>query len=139
MIRLICSVSLRSSSAIIASIELTTSVLTSLVCDSACCASVSTAFSTADFASLLFGLNSFFSSDAKSPPWYSTPVSAEPSAPWVGSAMVCVLRAGCEATRCRLCSAFGLLRRGQRVEQRRIGEHLGEQFLRAGLAVHVGD
>ncbi len=74
-------------SAIIASIEMITSLPISLVLDSACCASVSTADSTADLASSLLGLNSLFSSDAKSLPSNATPCNGAEDEE-VSSAMV---------------------------------------------------
>src|ERR1700712_2826650 len=109
-----------------------TSLPISLVCASACWARVSTAVSTADFASTLFGLNSLLRRAAKSSPRYWTPVSAEDSV--FASAMVCSPRA-----ECLLSGVVGLLGGGQAAEQGRIGEYLGHQLLGAGLAVPVGD
>jgi hypothetical protein len=48
-----------------------------LAADSACCASVWMACSTADLASSLLGLNSLFRSEAKSLPWKVTPCRAD--------------------------------------------------------------
>src|SRR5256885_14649941 len=103
-----------SSSAIIASIDMTTSLLMRLVCDSACCASVSTACSTADLASSDLGLNSLFRSDANSLPWYSMPCSADC---WVSvSSAMMSLRIGS-------LGLLGLARLGQGLEQRLVLDH----------------
>src|SRR5678816_4893041 len=112
---------------------MTTSLPIRFVCDSACCASVRTACSTADLASSDFGLNSFLSSEANSLPWYSIPCSAEAGLT-ASSAMVWS----------PLCVGLGaggvrLARIGQRLEQRLVLDDLGDQLLGAGLAVHVGD
>jgi len=63
--------------AIIASIDLTTSLLISWVCDKACWARVWTAASTADLASSVLGLNSFYSNEARSLPSNSTAANVE--------------------------------------------------------------
>ena len=63
MIRLTCSLSFRSSAAIIASIVPTASAEISVVCESACSASVRTADSTASLAASDRGLNSLLRSD----------------------------------------------------------------------------
>lgn len=68
MILLTWSVSLASIAAIIDWIDLVTSLPMTVLLLSACCASVSTAASTALLASSLRGLNSFCRSDEKSLP-----------------------------------------------------------------------
>src|SRR5262245_41853986 len=135
MIRLICSVSFRSSCAMIASIDLMTSPPISVVCDSACSASVRTARSTASLASSVFGLNSFRNSESKS--LASTAAMADAcSCCAFGSAMA-VLRTGFRSGPGRL--ACRVLRRGERLQQRGILQEPGDQLLRPGLAVHIRD
>src|SRR5262245_15666693 len=131
--RLICSVSFLSSSAITASIDLTTSAPMSRVWESACSARVRTARSTASFASSVFGLNSLVRRASKSPT--STAPVAGGSCKGFGSAIAV------------LHSVHGLggglvLRLGgcrQRLEESGILQQPADKLLGPGLAVHVGD
>src|SRR5438045_4006123 len=135
--RLICSESLRSMAAMMSSIVLTTSLPMSLVCDSACCASVCTATSTALFASSVFGLNSFCSRLARSLPSTVTPASADVL--WVSAMEISPVMRGEGGDRAGSGLVGGLRGLGQRAEQRRVGEQLGQQVFGARLAVHVRD
>src|SRR6185295_10941151 len=119
----------------IASIDLTTSVPISFVCESACSASVRTARSTASFASSVFGLNSFLRRESNSVT-STAPVSAWGSCWDLGSAMA-LLRSRAHAT--QLFLVLRILGRRQRLQERRVLQELGNQVLRPGLPVHVGN
>src|SRR3954447_6359349 len=105
------------------SIVLMASSLTTLVSLSACCASVRTARCTASFASSDFGLNSRLSSAENSSS--SANAGACWAAAWVSFAMVM-----------SPLLSLGLGRLAQRFKQLRVLQHLLDQVLGTGLAVH---
>src|SRR5688572_24962647 len=119
-------------------IDSTTSDLMSAVSTSACSASVRTARSTATCALSDLGLNSRFSRLSKS-------VTGAAS----GNDVVCCWTLGSAMTTSPLVSnarwplrgrhVFGLGRRRQRLQQRRVLQQLADQLLGSALAVHVGD
>src|SRR5690349_23022766 len=114
------------------SIVLTASSLTSVVSSSACCASVRTARCTASFASSDFGLNSRLRSAENSSSSAAT-----------GAGCCCAGRFSLGVDmdfpfRYRLLDRR-LGRLAERFQELRILQHLLDQALGPGLAVHVGD
>src|SRR5688500_3257336 len=133
--RLICSVIFLSIWAMIASIDLTTSLLINFVCASACSASVRTARSTASLASSVFGLNSFFR--RKSNSLASRVPVADCGSCWDFCSAITVLRSVRQRLRRRFI--LRLLRGRQRLQEGRILQQLAHQILGPALAVHVRD
>src|SRR5258705_2293427 len=117
----------------IASIDLTTSVPISFVCESACSARVLTARSTASFASSVFGLNSFLSRESNSVT-STAPLSACGSCWDLGSA-ISVLRSWVHAMS-RTALLLRDFRRGQGLQERRILQLLADQILCSRLPLH---
>src|SRR5258708_3545900 len=114
----------------IASIDLTTSPLISLVCESACSASVRTARSTASFASSVFGLNSCFSRRSN---------SLDSSAPAGACCSDFVSAITVLRSPQRLLRRFVLwfLCGGKGLQEGGILQQLAVEILRSALAVHV--
>src|SRR5262245_58494156 len=134
MIRLTCSVSLRSRAAMIFSIVPTASAEMTAVSRRASSASVRTADSTASLAASDRGLNSFWSSC-----WMSelSTVLPWPSAcSWVAIVDSPLSRGLGLGLGLRLALG-GLRGGGQCLEQRRVLEHLPDQLLGPRLTVHV--
>src|SRR6266404_9005696 len=126
--RLTCSVSFWSISAMIALMVPITSSDTTAVSRNACSASVRTAVSTSDRARSVLGLNSFCRS---APNWSASSVAAA-APPSVLASAICFLPS---LTRSLL--RFCLV--GERFQQRGIVQDLRDQLFGAGLAVHVGN
>ena len=132
---MICSVSFLSICAMIASIDLTTSLPMSFVCDSACSASVRTARSTASLASSVFGLNSFLSSESNS-------VTATTSVPASAAGSVILHQPWLFSTRSQGLGGLtltGFLGGRQRLQEGGILQQFADQIFCAALAIHVGD
>src|SRR5690242_8356665 len=111
-------------------IVLTTSFETTTELSSACAASVLTALWMASCAWSDLGLNSLL---RRAPKSLNSWPCASGWASVFASDMGLLLRSG------RRLRVLGFRRRRDGLEQRRVGQHLADQLLRAALAVHVGD
>src|SRR5215469_16138805 len=117
-----------------ASIDLVASGLINFVCARACAASVRTASSTADFASSVFGLNSFCRSCVNSVPSTSTASACATCSCVSAMGISCRFCGRCRSSLLgRLCACC------QRLQQCRVLQNFADELLRARLAIHVSD